>query len=514
MHGGLGEGLKCMSTRDDKISFDSRFLLYLLGTGAWLSFTTFSGSSYSAALVGDDLFTRIAQTACFSLSFFIVATFDYLRGPFRRYALVCVVAVSFALSFGSRVAYDAFVLPDEVLYVAAACLAFGSACGYCQWLRLLAGQGYRRAQWLLALGSLLLIAIMFGYELLPKAAQEAVTFGVLAPVSVVLLVANVRLCKVKGEGDKAPRAVNGFARTIKKDLLLPIVCAMALVLITPIASITFGTATGEGLASSGFLLPIAHACSLALLMVVWFGFRRDITLPKFYCVFLPIFASLIFLLPLLDASQTWIILFVGDGCFFFVSVLMVTTCLAVSHRRRLSAIVLYGLFAGCVYLSNVVQLALELLSQSGFLHFESYAVALLLLYVLVIPAFFIVAVGRSRKARAALGGIDPMSKVDRPSASELVGQRREGVLSDTEHACASIAKKRALPVRQAEVLALLALGRDVAYIANDLYLSPNTVRSYRKALYAALKIHSKQELIDLVEEERRAILSSPKEKMR
>lgn len=34
----------------------------------------------------------------------------------------------------------------------------------------------------------------------------------------------------------------------------------------------------------------------------------------------------------------------------------------------------------------------------------------------------------------------------------------------------------------------------------------NTIRSYRKDLYAALGIHSKQELIDLVEAERSSLL--------
>ena len=47
----------------------------------------------------------------------------------------------------------------------------------------------------------------------------------------------------------------------------------------------------------------------------------------------------------------------------------------------------------------------------------------------------------------------------------------------------------------------LVVGRDVDRIADALGLSPNTVRSYRKSLYAALGVHGRQELLDLVERE-------------
>ena len=46
----------------------------------------------------------------------------------------------------------------------------------------------------------------------------------------------------------------------------------------------------------------------------------------------------------------------------------------------------------------------------------------------------------------------------------------------------------------------LVAGRDVGRIADALGLAPNTVRSYRKSLYAALGVHGRQELLDLVEE--------------
>ncbi|WP_294379871.1 LuxR C-terminal-related transcriptional regulator [uncultured Senegalimassilia sp.] len=42
-------------------------------------------------------------------------------------------------------------------------------------------------------------------------------------------------------------------------------------------------------------------------------------------------------------------------------------------------------------------------------------------------------------------------------------------------------------------------GRTKSYIAETLYLTENTVRSHAKRLYTKLDVHSKQELMDLVE---------------
>lgn len=65
-------------------------------------------------------------------------------------------------------------------------------------------------------------------------------------------------------------------------------------------------------------------------------------------------------------------------------------------------------------------------------------------------------------------------------------------------ACELIAKKHGLTKRETEILSLLARGRDVSFICNELYLARNTVKGYTKRIYAKLDIHSKQEAIDIV----------------
>ena len=55
-----------------------------------------------------------------------------------------------------------------------------------------------------------------------------------------------------------------------------------------------------------------------------------------------------------------------------------------------------------------------------------------------------------------------------------------------------------LSARECEVADLMRHGNTVAAIARRLYISENTVRGHTKSIYRKLEIHSKQELIDLL----------------
>lgn len=62
-----------------------------------------------------------------------------------------------------------------------------------------------------------------------------------------------------------------------------------------------------------------------------------------------------------------------------------------------------------------------------------------------------------------------------------------------------------LSERETEVALLIAQGRSKAYIADALCLSENTVRTHAKNVYTKLGVHSKQELIDLLQNRERSI---------
>lgn len=65
--------------------------------------------------------------------------------------------------------------------------------------------------------------------------------------------------------------------------------------------------------------------------------------------------------------------------------------------------------------------------------------------------------------------------------------------------CAVIADTYLLSRREAEVLLLLARGRNAAAIQNILYIAPGTANTHMRHIYRKINVHSQQELIELVE---------------
>lgn len=64
--------------------------------------------------------------------------------------------------------------------------------------------------------------------------------------------------------------------------------------------------------------------------------------------------------------------------------------------------------------------------------------------------------------------------------------------------CAALQRHYRLTAREAEVVELLARGNSVAFIAEELVVSENTIRTHSRRIYAKLDIHKKQELLTLV----------------
>ncbi len=70
-----------------------------------------------------------------------------------------------------------------------------------------------------------------------------------------------------------------------------------------------------------------------------------------------------------------------------------------------------------------------------------------------------------------------------------------------DFACASLAEKYRLTPREAEVFALIAKGYSRAYISERLVLSKETVKSYANKMYAKVGVHTRQDIIELVDKQ-------------
>lgn len=140
----------------------------------------------------------------------------------------------------------------------------------------------------------------------------------------------------------------------------------------------------------------------------------------------------------------------------------------------------FGLFIG----QNVAQF-LGVGSSADFV--RTTAVAFFLLYLILMVIWMVNSHERKKAETQAR------------AADELLGRFAHEQENVRKLRCDVLADAHGLTNREKDILYLLAQGRDLAYICETLFLSKNTVKSYQKTIYAKLDVHSKQEIIGLVQ---------------
>lgn len=90
---------------------------------------------------------------------------------------------------------------------------------------------------------------------------------------------------------------------------------------------------------------------------------------------------------------------------------------------------------------------------------------------------------------------------DRDCVAVLARMPKQPAASPFRDKVRSVAERFGLSERELEVMTLVAKGRSAARIAEDLSVTPATVNSHISHIYRKLGVHSRQELLDLVERE-------------
>ena len=156
-----------------------------------------------------------------------------------------------------------------------------------------------------------------------------------------------------------------------------------------------------------------------------------------------------------------------------------------SHRTRTSPILLFSV---AFLATNIAQLAGTLV---GWANAETLrqgdialtAIALVSVYLLLLAAIVLFR-NRSGASGAAAAGEDASV-----TPEEALCQR-----------CAVLAESYGFTPRESDIFLLLAQGYTMPAISERLFVSENTVKSHVKRIYQKLDIHTRGELIDLVNE--------------
>ncbi len=232
---------------------------------------------------------------------------------------------------------------------------------------------------------------------------------------------------------------------------------------------------------------IAHLIALLLLMFVIVVLKdTDHVVPIKCVVTLMLFAYVVLSISPGLASASAVLVAGAEGALELVMILS----LAELGRDGARTGVLFGSYALIVGATQFVG-CLASIVEHIVLPSESYSlVGLVLVALLIISAIWLL----TDKSIAELlwdGGIE---------RSRKAAQQEDGELDRSDAQTKGVAQAFRLTPRETEVLALLAKGRSSSFIAEHFCVSNNTVRSHVLHIYEKLDVHSRQELITLVEE--------------
>lgn len=202
----------------------------------------------------------------------------------------------------------------------------------------------------------------------------------------------------------------------------------------------------------------------------------------------------------------------GNGLFIMAAQMALIT---IASRNPLGAITTVAWGNGVSALGSLSGAAAGMLANGAAASVPALRVAIPAVLLLVFAAYVTIGLKRFTFA-GAIDGIDPVpvgataTRKGTGAGAETEPGAETGAVSVPMAAaqapeeafavrCDAIAEEFSLTPREAEVFAMLARGRDRAYIEEALVVSRNTVKAHVKHVYAKLGIHSHQELIDLVE---------------
>lgn len=234
-----------------------------------------------------------------------------------------------------------------------------------------------------------------------------------------------------------------------------------------------------GLASGGASAtkPVAYALVLLVSFVAASRARSasSSSLELFYRLALPVAAAIVLASPFLETAVTITDIpivssfpYLGIALLNFLgltSVVWIATFSKVSLGRIFSL-----MLACCTVSMGAGMLVFQALGQQA----QIVSLCILALY-LVIMVF------------------TTMRESTRQNATARTAQDQ---LSGT---CQRLAEERALSPREEEILEYLARGRGSRYIADKLCISAETVRTHSKRIYDKMDVHTKEELLDLIE---------------
>lgn len=331
--------------------------------------------------------------------------------------------------------------------------------------------------------------------------------------------------------------VSDTARTEKRPLALQKFFVRLLVAVG-VFSLVVGISRGfavpyssiSSLNSDGALIVFSTICAAAVMFLVVGLLRRQFDVSRLYYPITIAVAAAILLTPMVGGTDFGgQFVTVGYNCF----VLVIWCLLAyVAYTSQLSPILVFGLGRGASALGTTVGWmgGLEMVRNHALSGLSLQTVSVAMAFALLVVSMLVLndrligdtlrpvdgaespREGASPAEGAGVAGVSASLPVENaPEVAEGAGAEGadEGAVEfDDERRpgryqarCNAVAERYGLSPRERDVFDLLVRGRSIDYIAQNLVISFNTAKSHIRHIYVKVDVHSRQELLDVIDRE-------------
>lgn len=266
----------------------------------------------------------------------------------------------------------------------------------------------------------------------------------------------------------------------------PALCIAALGFASSVAPIVFYNET-TAWSFTNFKAIARMFSAIVLAVILYFAPKNNDQFRILFPVSFTIVATGFLLLPFLSQEYQFAFSVFTYLIFSIASMIMMMLCATEAAEHTFNPLAIYGIFAGFVYLFTRAGRMISSLSTYS-IDFGFSQLLILALFVIYLLSIIMIStrVGSSFTSRkSSFQKSEPDNKQTPPNT--------------LEETCLAISTQYRLTPRESEILLYLARGRDVGFISNELVVSNNTIRAHCKAIYKKTGVHSRQELLSLIE---------------
>lgn len=348
-----------------------------------------------------------------------------------------------------------------------------------------------------ALGSVL--AFLGGFVLPRMSFMPFFAAGIIILALILLEVSQREAGEAAGHNSSvhASGTVSAHPRSMLEGLLYILPLVPAALVCGVLSVVGVGTLVGSGLQLDGHSVIYLGFLVGSILCVACLLVRGGALVRIFIVVGLVLMATALLAMPHLGKGPVPAV--EGVVCTLFSLVMLLYLAVSLEHQHSIApAAAVAGVARACLVMGMWLCRTFGVSSGTDMTRYAFMWFALGYLVLLGALALTARLVADSWRSGEAFLGREGLGLYDDGTGSGPVSDASPN--EDTVSArCSVLAAAYSLSPREGEVLRLLARGRDVATIAERLGISENTVREYVKGVYGKLDVHSRQQIIDLVE---------------